>query len=136
MATSEEIERRVVEADSARSARRAATAKRIGDLAQRRAGVADQLNEIERELGETLAAANDVIGIDELAQFTDVPAADLAQWFDGRKPSRAKRKRSTAGAAAAKTGTDHRPASTKTPATRQEVAVPSASSVGTSATVT
>ena len=140
MATSEEIERRVEEADSARSVRRAAAAKQVGELARRRSEVADQLNAIEAELGEALAAANDVIDIDELARFTDVPAADLTRWLDGRKPARIKRKRSTAGAATAKTDTNHRPASTRTPATRQastapEVAVGNGSAADTPAQV-
>ncbi|WP_198545363.1 MULTISPECIES: hypothetical protein [Amycolatopsis] len=124
MATGEEIERRVEEADSARSARRAAAAKQVGDLAQRRSEVADQLTAIEMELGETLAAANDVISIDELAQFTDVPTADLVRWLDARKPVRAKRKRSNANAATAKADNNHRSSSTKTPATSQESAAP------------
>ncbi|WP_037364695.1 hypothetical protein [Amycolatopsis orientalis] len=93
MATTEEIERRVAEADAARSAKRSAAAQRIGELAQRRTAVAEQLRDIERELGEALAEATDVIGIDELARFTDVPAADLTQWLGSRKSSRPQRKK-------------------------------------------
>ncbi|NKQ51988.1 hypothetical protein HFP15_03725 [Amycolatopsis sp. K13G38] len=92
MATTQEIERRVAEADAARSAQRSAAAQRIGELAQRRATVAEQLGDIERELGEALAQARDVIGIDELARFTDVPAADLTRWLGSRKSSRPQRK--------------------------------------------
>lgn len=96
MATTEEIERRVEQADAARSAKRAAAAKRVGELAQLRAEVAEKLGDIERELGDVLAESSDVISVDELAKFTDVPATDLTQWLNGRKTSRPKRKRSTA----------------------------------------
>jgi hypothetical protein len=88
MATTEEIERRVEEADAARSAKRAAAAKCVGELAQLRAEVAEKLGDIERELGDVLAESSDVIGVDELAKFTDVPAADLTQWLNGRKTTR------------------------------------------------
>lgn len=93
MATTEVIERRVEEADSARSARRSAAAKRIGELAEHRAALAEQLDDIDRQLGDELAAAQDVISVDELARFTDVPAADLTRWLTARKSTRAKRKR-------------------------------------------
>ncbi|GAB3365858.1 MULTISPECIES: hypothetical protein [Amycolatopsis] len=134
MATGEEIERRVEEVDSARSARRSAAAKQVGDLAERRSEIAGQLAAIETQLGKTLAAANDVISIDELAQFTDVSATDLARWFDGQKPLRVKSQRSKASAAAAKAGPNHRPESTKRTAVHKSSA---ASEVGaTSATTT
>lgn len=96
MATTDEIARRVQEADTARSAQRAAAAQRIGELAQRRGMLAEQLDEIERALGDELAAAQDVMAVDELAAFTDVPAADLTRWLSARtarKPVRTRRKR-------------------------------------------
>ena len=98
MATTEEIERRIEEADAARSAKRTEAARRVGELVRQRTEVADKLGEIDRQLGDVLVGASDVIGIDELAKFTDVPAADLAQWRDGRKTTRARRKRQTASA--------------------------------------
>jgi hypothetical protein len=97
MASTEEIEQRVEEADSTRTARRAATAKRVFELANQRASVADQLNDLERELGDVLAASSDVIEIDELARFTDVSAADLTHWLTNRKTTRTRRKRTITG---------------------------------------
>lgn len=97
MATAEEIRRRVEDTDTARSAKRSAAAEQIGELAARRATIAEQLDDIERQLGDVLAAARDVMDIDELARFTDVPAADLTRWLAARKPTRAKRKRPTTG---------------------------------------
>ena len=97
MATAEEIERRVEQADTARSAKRAAAAQQVGALAQRRAAVAEELVEIEGQLGDVLAAASDVMDMDELARFTDVQSADLTRWLTARKPARGKRKRPAAG---------------------------------------
>ncbi|MEU0465358.1 hypothetical protein ABZ215_15260 [Amycolatopsis sp. NPDC006131] len=119
MATTEEIERRVEEADAARSAKRAAAAKRVGELAQLRAEVAEKLSDIERELGDVLAESSDVIGVDELAKFTDVPAADLTQWLNGRKATRPKRKRSTASTPSSKSDASGPQATAKTPPASQ-----------------
>jgi hypothetical protein len=97
MATTEEIQRRVEEADSARSVRRSAAAQQVGELAQRRAALVEQLDDIERELGDVLVAAQEVIDVTELAQFTDVPADDLTRLLERRKATSAKRKKSSAG---------------------------------------
>lgn len=95
MATPEEIRQRVEEADTARSARRAAAAQQVGELAGRRAEIVAQLAEVERELGEVVAGAQDVIDVDELAAFTDLKPSDLTGWLAGHKPSRGKRRKAT-----------------------------------------
>ncbi|TWP46049.1 hypothetical protein FKR81_37390 [Lentzea tibetensis] len=92
MATTEEIERRVEDADSARSARRSAAAKQVGELALRRTAIAEQLADIERDLGDVLAESSDVMEIEELAEFTDLPVADLTRWRDTRKTNHTKKK--------------------------------------------
>ncbi|AIG74387.1 Hypothetical protein AJAP_07370 [Amycolatopsis japonica] len=115
MPTAEEIERRVEVADTARSERRSAAARRVGDLADRHAELAEQLGGIERELGEVLAESGDVIEIDELAAFTDVPATELARWLNNAKPSRIKRKKPT-GTNPAKTTQPRKPAASHQPA--------------------
>ncbi|MEU0514933.1 hypothetical protein ACWEKJ_30550 [Amycolatopsis thermoflava] len=95
MVTSEEeITRRLTEKDTARNARRAEAATTVGELARRHATLAAQLAELERELGEVLTAAGEVIDISELAQVTDIPAADLTRWRD-QTTNRGKRRRST-----------------------------------------
>jgi hypothetical protein len=124
MATTEEIERRVEEADAARSARRAAAAKVVGDLAQRRAAIADQLSDIERELGDVLAESNDVIEINELARFTDVPAADLTQWLNNRKTTRPKRKKPAGGPSGAKNNANRGPSAAGTTTNGQASTLP------------
>lgn len=118
MLTAEEIQRRVKEADADRGAKRSATASRVGELAKRRAAVAEQLADIDRELGDVIAESSDVIEIDELARFTDVPAADLTQWLNSRKATRPRRKRTTVSASTAKSDAPHGIA-TETPTTSQ-----------------
>lgn len=118
MATQQEIERRVGENDAVRSAKRAAAAKRVGELAQRRAAVAEQLSDIERELGDVLVNAQDVIDVDELARFTDLPASDLTQWLTARtarKTTRAVRKRPSTGRSGANNDTSAEPSTARTP---------------------
>lgn len=129
MATTEEIERRVEEADAARSAKRSAAAKRVGELAQRRASIADQLSDIERELGDVLAESTDVMDIAELARFTDIPAADLNRWLNSRKTSRPKRKKPAGRASATKSAATPGSSTRDTPtadasSTRREPPVP------------
>jgi hypothetical protein len=99
MVTEEEIDRRIQDKDAPRSARRAAAAKRIAELAQRHAVLIAQVNDIERALGEALAESHDVIDVNELHEFTDVPTVELNRWLTTHttvKNTRAKRKRATA----------------------------------------
>ena len=91
--TPDEIERRVAENDTARSARRVAAARQVGELAKQHTVIATQLADIERRLGAILAEADEVVTIDELATFTDVPTATLTEWRAAHKPHRAKRKK-------------------------------------------
>jgi hypothetical protein len=90
MVTSDaEITRRLTETDTARSARRQQAATIVGELARRHAELAGKLAELERELGEALTAAGDVIDIPELSAVTDVAADDLTRWRDqAAKPAR------------------------------------------------
>lgn len=120
VALDNEIDDRLEEKDSARSARRRQAARTVGDLARRHADLAGKLADLEGALGEVLTAAGDVIDVPELAEVTDVPAADLARWRDqAAKPARSKRHRTGArtnpggtGSRASTTPRAARPAST------------------------
>jgi len=129
MATAQEIEDRVEQADTARSATRAAAAQQVSALAERRAAIAEQLADIDDQLGDALATASKVMSITELAAFTDIPAADLTQWHAPGKPSRSKRKKPTAGPAATGSTTGRGPSTTKalTPGQDPAPAEPAAS---------
>ncbi|GAB1512517.1 hypothetical protein [Actinophytocola sp. KF-1] len=120
VATEEEITRSIAEDDAARTTRRAAAATRVGELARQRAALVQQLNDIERELGDVLAGASDVIEIDELARYTKVKAADLARWLNERKPTRTKRKRSPVARPGGKSGSTARPDPVDPPARLSE----------------
>jgi hypothetical protein len=95
IATDDEIASHVKQNDIPLTAKRSAAAQQVGELARSRAGVATQLDNIERELGDVLSGAQDVITVDELARFTGVPAEDLARWLAAGTTTRAKRKRPT-----------------------------------------
>lgn len=127
MATTEEIRRRVEQADIERSARRSAAAQQVGELARRRAAVAAQLTDVERELGDVLAAAQDVIDLDELARFTDLKTVDLTQWLTTRTPRRGRPRKQTSNGTSNGHAVRGRPASQRTRATRQEAAPPNPS---------
>lgn len=93
MATTDDIARRVEEADSARSARRTKAAQLVGELAHERSAVLKRLGDIDQQIGDAIVDNSDVIDIDELAAFTDSAPADLTQILNARKPNRGKRKR-------------------------------------------
>ncbi len=95
MATSEEIQNRVDEFDSARSARRKAAAYQVSELAGRHDELVTQVDEVKRKLAEVLVEYSDVITVEELARFTEVPESHLEQWRDGVKAGRPKKRRAT-----------------------------------------
>ncbi|MFI5593682.1 hypothetical protein ACIA5G_52270 [Amycolatopsis sp. NPDC051758] len=128
MVTSEnEITRRIEERDSERSVRRAQAATVVGQLARRRAELAGQVAELERELGTVLTEAGDVIDAAELAQVTDIPVADLTRWLEdatrsSRSGKRARPRAKTHGASG------HRSkAATEPPAARTAAQAPAES---------
>ncbi|MFD4248288.1 hypothetical protein ACFWQL_00940 [Amycolatopsis thermoflava] len=105
MPTDDEVEHRIEDVDAPRTARRKAAAQQVNQLAQRRATIVAQLEDVEGQLGQIIADAEDVITVDELARFTDLKAADLNQWATGRKATRARRKKPTAGKPGRRSGT-------------------------------
>lgn len=113
IATAEEIDRRVEAADTARRLKRSAAAQQVGELAKTRTELAAQLDEVDRQLGEVLADASDVLDIDELARFTNIPAADLTGWLTTRKPNRTNKKKKPA---VTTSSTTARPSAVKAPA--------------------
>jgi hypothetical protein len=122
--TPEEIEHRVEENDSTTTAKRSAAAKRVGELARQRAAIAEQLSDIERELGEVLAESSDVIGTEELAKFTDVPVVDLDRWLNSRKATRTKRKKPVSAPSTAKADTNQGSPAAKTSTSAKTPTVP------------
>ncbi|MET9629054.1 hypothetical protein ABZX92_16485 [Lentzea sp. NPDC006480] len=109
MTTINDIARRVEEADSARSARRTKAAQLVGELAHERVEVVQRLADIDQQIGDAIVGNGDVIAVDELARFTGVSAADLAQILNSRKHSRGRRKKITAGSPPGRMGLDRKP---------------------------
>jgi len=97
MTTIDDIARRVEDADAARSARRTKAAQLVGELAHERVAVVQRLADIDQQIGDAIVENGDVITVDELAKFTGVSAADLAQILDSRKNSRGRRRKSGVG---------------------------------------
>lgn len=95
MATTDDIARRVEEADSARSARRTKGAQLVGGLAHERTAVVQRLADIDQQIGDAIVDYSDVINVDELAEFTDTAPGELTQILNARKPNRGGRKRRT-----------------------------------------
>ncbi|MBB5856414.1 hypothetical protein ACFQ05_26410 [Amycolatopsis umgeniensis] len=129
--TDEEIARRLEKTDAARSARRQRAAATVGELARRHTELAGQLADLERELGEVLTAAGDVIDLPELAAVTDVPATDLTHWRDqaARVVRGGKRKRPSIAKKSGSSGKDS-PEVTAPRATRPTAPAPEAGSDG------
>ncbi|WP_051792437.1 hypothetical protein [Amycolatopsis jejuensis] len=118
-ATNDEIERRIEDHDTPRTAQRSAAAKRVAELARCRGEVAAQLDAIERDLGEILAESAEIIEIRELARFTDVSVANLSQWLDKRKNARAKRKKPTSNTSRGKNMSSQSKPSSAVPVSRK-----------------
>ena len=106
MTTIDDIARRVEEVDSARSARRTKAAQLVGELVQERAAVAQRLADIDQQIGDAVVENGDVIDVDELARFTGVSSADLAQILNSRKHSRGRRRKSADGSSQGWKGVD------------------------------
>ncbi|MDX3192922.1 hypothetical protein PV458_31330 [Streptomyces sp. MN03-5084-2B] len=120
--SNEEITRRLTETDTVRSARRQQAATIVGELARQHTELAGQLAERERELGEALTAAGDVIDIPELSAVTDIAAEDLTRWRDqAAKPARSGKRKRTATAPRA-----GRPVAPALPATSEPAGTTSA----------
>lgn len=79
MATADDIIRaRVKAADEARIASRGDRAAAVADVHSRRAAALAELDRIETELTAAVRSATQVMSLEELVGFADVPRADLA----------------------------------------------------------
>ncbi|MEV6603493.1 hypothetical protein [Kutzneria sp. NPDC051319] len=94
----DEIDQRVQEIDAPRTAKRKAACKTIKERAGRRAALLEELAATERDIGDALATASDVMDVNEAALITEVPASDLNHCLAAHQTTRTKRKRSTSGA--------------------------------------
>lgn len=77
MATADEIRARVKTADEARIASRADRAAAVAEVHGRRAAALTELERIEADLTTAVRSATEVMTLDELIAFADVPRTDL-----------------------------------------------------------
>lgn len=97
MVTAEEIRSRVEAADKARIQARADAAAKVAEGAERRATIALELAEADAVLSADVAAAQQVMTMVELVNFTGLSDADLlqGQGVGGNGRGRQSRRRNT-----------------------------------------
>lgn len=80
MATADEIRQRVEQADRDRMAARQDAAADVAGKRDQRQALREQLEQAERDLAQSVAAAEQVMNRRELAGFLDVKQSDVEQW--------------------------------------------------------
>lgn len=93
MVTAEEIRARILAADEKRIALRTERATSVADLHQQVADKRAELAALSEALGDATRAALEVMSVDELAEFSDLPRSELGDTAAGR--ARTGRKKST-----------------------------------------
>jgi hypothetical protein len=107
MLADEEIERRVTTDDTPVTARRIAIAQKVSALGAQIAVVSGQLQDLIGQARQEIGDNQEIITIEKLATYTDIPKAHLKQWLVGYKPAGNKRKRQSADEPAAGRITTH-----------------------------
>ena len=94
MVTADEIRARILAADEKRIALRTERATSVADLHQQVADKRAELAALAEALSDATRAALEVMSVDELAEFADLPRSELGDTGGGR--SRTRRTRSVA----------------------------------------
>lgn len=94
MVTADEIRARILAADEKRIALRTERATSVADLHQQVADKKVELASLTEALSDATRTALEVMSVDELAEFADLPRSELGDTGTGR--ARATRKKSTA----------------------------------------
>ncbi len=94
MVTADEIRARILAADEKRIALRTERATSVADLHQQVADKKAELASLTEALGDATRTALEVMSVDELAEFADLPRSEISDTGHGR--ARAARKKSTA----------------------------------------
>jgi hypothetical protein len=80
MPTAAEIAERIRAADEERITKRAEKAGRVVELAEQADTARARLDELTAELGSAVAAATEVLSLDELAGFTERSSSEVNEW--------------------------------------------------------
>ena len=94
MVTAEEIRARILAADEKRIALRTERATSVADLHQQVADKRAELAALSEALSDATRAALEVMSVDELAEFSDLPRSELGD--TGTSRSRTRRTKSVA----------------------------------------
>lgn len=94
MPTDQEIERRVTTDDTPITARRIAIAQKVSELGIQIAVVSEQLQRLIGQARQEIGDNHEIITVEKLAVYTDIPKANLNEWLTGYKALGNKRKRS------------------------------------------
>lgn len=109
MPTDEEIERRVTTDDTPITARRVAIAQKVSDLGTRIAAVSEELQDLIGQMRQEIGDNHEIITVEKLAIYTEIPKAKFNEWLAGHKAFENKRKRSSV----AEASTQHSPTRNK-----------------------
>lgn len=93
MVTADEIRARILAADEKRIALRTERATSVADLHQQVADKRTELAALSEALSDATRAALEVMSVDELAEFADLPRSELSDTGGGR--ARTGRRKST-----------------------------------------
>ena len=104
MVTADEIRKRVEAADRARVQSRADAAAAIATAVEQRTKVRAELAQLEAAIATQVKASEAVMSLDELAEFTGIPVAELRSTGRGTRSRKATRSTSARGRSARATG--------------------------------
>ena len=85
MVTAEEIRARILAADEKRIALRTERATSVADLHQQVADKRAELAALSEALSDATRAALEVMSVDELVEFSDLPRSELGDTAAGRR---------------------------------------------------
>jgi hypothetical protein len=91
--TDDEIERRVTTDDTPITARRVAVAQKAHDLGTRIVAVSDELQNLTEQMRQLIGDNDEIVTIEKLATYTDIPKEKLDEWAPDYNPTGKKRKR-------------------------------------------
>lgn len=109
MPTDQEIERRVTTDDTPITARRIAIAQKVSELGTQIAVVSEQLQRLIGQVRQEISGNHEIITVEKLSIYTDIPKATLNEWLAGQKTMGNKRKRSPV----AESALEHAPSRSK-----------------------
>lgn len=95
MATADEIRKRVQRADQDRMEARATAAAEVAGKREERTRLVEQLAQVDRELAQSVASAEQLMTRKELSDFVNVKRTEIDGWVAGGRTRSGRRRPST-----------------------------------------